>query len=189
VFIASDAVDRASQIGLLDGDCCPEFDRWLERKRSRVAIDFRRIQKLGFDIPYLKDYIVRLSSFKERSIICDFDEVPNQIHHRIEVEIFVCMKSKPLLESVSESEIENKIEKLINLRHSCITAPIDFVFRIESDNRQELKIVRLHLEACSLLEVASANSLWRTSTVEAKAVAGIVLGLRLSHSLGLIHGH
>jgi serine/threonine protein kinase len=28
-----------------------------------------------------------------------------------------------------------------------------------------------------------------TSTVKAKAVAGIVLGLRFAHSLGLVHGH
>jgi serine/threonine protein kinase len=39
------------------------------------------------------------------------------------------------------------------------------------------------------LEVVSVNPVWWTSTVKAKAVAGIVLGLRFAHSLGLVHGH
>jgi serine/threonine protein kinase len=52
-----------------------------------------------------------------------------------------------------------------------------------------MKIVRLYLEGCSLSEVISVNPLWWTSTVKAKAIAGIVLGLRFAHSLGLVHGH
>jgi hypothetical protein len=39
------------------------------------------------------------------------------------------------------------------------------------------------------LEVVSVNPLWWTSTVKAKAVAGIVLCLRVAHSFGLLHGH
>jgi hypothetical protein len=34
VSIAHDAVDIASQIMLIDGDCCPEFDQWLQLNRS-----------------------------------------------------------------------------------------------------------------------------------------------------------
>jgi serine/threonine protein kinase len=37
--------------------------------------------------------------------------------------------------------------------------------------------------------VLSVNPIWWTSTVKAKAVAGIVLGLRFAHSHGLLHGH
>jgi hypothetical protein len=44
------------------------------------------------------------------------------------------------------------------------------------------------LEGCSLAEVASIGPVWWTSTVKAKAVAGIVLGVRFAHSLGLVHG-
>jgi hypothetical protein len=128
LFIASDAVDIASQIRLIDGNSCPEFDRWLELKRSSIAIDFRRIQRVGFDVRFLGDYIVNLSGFEERSIICESDEVANQIYHRIEDEFFVFVTPKSLSEDISESEIENKIEKLINLRHPCIAAPIGFVF-------------------------------------------------------------
>jgi serine/threonine protein kinase len=107
----------------------------------------------------------------------------------MEDEFLVFMKSMPFSENVSESQIENEIEKLINLRHPCITPPIGFVFGIESCSRPELKIVRTYLEGCSLLEVVSVNPIWWTSTVKAKAVAGIVLGLRFAHSLGLVQGH
>jgi serine/threonine protein kinase len=41
----------------------------------------------------------------------------------------------------------------------------------------------------SLSEVISKNPVWWTATAKSKAVAGIVLGLRFAHSLGLIHGH
>jgi hypothetical protein len=65
MFIASDAVDNALQIRLIDGDSCPEFDRWLELKRSDIPIDFRRIQRVSFNAPCLGDYNVNLSAFEE----------------------------------------------------------------------------------------------------------------------------
>jgi hypothetical protein len=67
LFIASDAVKIASQTCVIDGDSCPEFDRWLQLKRSGIVIDFRRIQRMGFDVPCLGDYIVNVSEFEERS--------------------------------------------------------------------------------------------------------------------------
>jgi serine/threonine protein kinase len=84
--------------------------------------------------------------------------------------------------------MENEIENLINLRHPCIAAPIGFVFPIESGRPRELKIVRLYFEGCSLAKVVSVNPVWWTSTVKAKTVTGIVLGLQFAHSLGLLHG-
>jgi serine/threonine protein kinase len=137
----------------------------------------------------LVDYIVNLSKFEEKSMICDSDEVRNDLYYRIEDEFLVFMKTKPLSENVDKSQIEHEIEKLINLRHPCITAPIGFVSRIESGNQQELTIVRMYLEGYSLFEVISVTPKWWTSTVKAKAIAGLVLGLRFDHSLGLFHGH
>jgi hypothetical protein len=46
----------------------------------------------------------------------------------------------------------------------------------------------LYVEGSSLSEVVSVNPVWWTSTVKAKVVAGIVLGLRFAHSFGLFHG-
>jgi tRNA A-37 threonylcarbamoyl transferase component Bud32 len=189
LFIASDAIDIASEIQLIDGDSCPEFDRWLELKRSGIAIDFRRIERMGFDIRCLGDYIVNLSVFEARSINCESDEVGNEIYDRIEDDFLIFVKSKLLSDNISESELEKEVEILIHLCHPCIAAPIGFVFGIESGGQRELQIVRMYLEGCSLLEVVSVNPLWWTSTVKAKAVAGIVLGLQFAHSLGLLHGH
>jgi hypothetical protein len=130
LFIASDAVDIVSQMKLVDGDSCPEFDRWLQLKRSGIAIDFQGIRRVGFDIPCLGDYTVNLSAFEEKSIICDSDEVPNQIYHRIEDEFLVCIRSVRFSEHVQKSHIEKGIETLINLLHPCIATPIGFVVRI-----------------------------------------------------------
>jgi serine/threonine protein kinase len=47
----------------------------------------------------------------------------------------------------------------------------------------------LYVEGISLAEVISTSPVWWTATAKAKAVAGIVLGIRFAHSLGLIHGH
>jgi hypothetical protein len=44
----------------------------------------------------------------------------------------------------------------------------------------------LDLEGFSLLIVSFANMIRWTSTIEAKALAGIVLGLPFAHSLGLV---
>jgi serine/threonine protein kinase len=144
---------------------------------------------VGFDIPCLGDSIVKFSVFQERSVICDSDEVPKEVYHRIEEEFFGFYEIKDSSANAQNSQIENEIENLINLRHPCIAAPIGFVVGIESGSQRELKIVRMYLEGCSLLEVVSVNPIWWTSTVKAKAVAGIVLGLRFAHSLGLLHGH
>jgi serine/threonine protein kinase len=105
----------------------------------------------------------------------------------VEDHFLVVVSSISLLDCVEKSRIENEIENLINFEHPCITTLIGFVFETESGRRRELKIVRLYLEGCSLSEVVSVNPLWWTSTVNAKAVAGIVAGLRFAHSFGLLH--
>jgi serine/threonine protein kinase len=51
-----------------------------------------------------------------------------------------------------------------------------------------LKIVQFYSDGSSLLEVLSVKPVWLTSTVKAKVITGIVLGLRFAHSLGLLHG-
>jgi serine/threonine protein kinase len=41
----------------------------------------------------------------------------------------------------------------------------------------------------SLSELISVSPEWWTPTTEAKAIVGLVLGLRFAHSLDLLHGH
>jgi serine/threonine protein kinase len=131
---------------------------------------------------------VNLSVFEERSIIGGSEEVPNEINQRVEDDFLIFVKSIALLNFTEKSRMENEIEKLINLRHPCIAAPIGFVFPIEPGSSQELKIVRLYLEGYSLAKVLYVNPVWWTSTAKAKSVAGIVLGLRFAESFGLVHG-
>jgi serine/threonine protein kinase len=188
LFIASDATEITSEIKLIDGDSCPEFARWLQLKRSGIRVDFRRIEKVGLSLPCLKDYHLNISEFKERSIICELGAESNGIYDRVEDEFSVFVKSIALREGLEETEMEKEIEKLMNLRHPCVAGLIGFVVEIETGILQELKIVRLYCEGSSLSEVISVNPVWWTSTVKAKVVAGIVLGLRFAHSLGLFHG-
>jgi serine/threonine protein kinase len=54
---------------------------------------------------------------------------------------------------------------------------------------RELSIVRMYFSGSSLSKVFSISPLWWTPTAKAKAVCGIVFGLRFAHSLGLQHGH
>jgi hypothetical protein len=189
LFIAFHRADIALQIRFVDRDFCPELSRWQQLKRSGIVKDFRRIQRVGFGLPCLRDYFVNLSAFEEKSILGESDEVVNEIYRRIDDGLLVVVESISLLECIGKSRIENELENLINLRHPCISAPIGFVVPNESGNLRELKIVRLHLPVSSLSEVLSGNPVWWTSTVKAKVIAGIVLGLRFAHSLGLIHGH
>jgi hypothetical protein len=86
-------------------------------------------------LPSLSKYVVNLSGFEQRSIIDDPNRVSNEIYHRVEDQLLAVVKSIAVSECVEKSEIENEIENLINLRHSCISAPIGFVFPIESPNR------------------------------------------------------
>jgi serine/threonine protein kinase len=137
---------------------------------------------------YLSDYVINLSAFEEGSMIDESDGVGKQIYHRVEDQCFILVKSIAHCENIKESRIKKEIENLINLRHPCIAIPIGFIVRIESGSPQELKIVRFYMEGCSLAEVFSVCPVWWTSTIKAKVVAGIVLGLEFAHSLGLVHG-
>jgi serine/threonine protein kinase len=82
--------------------------------------------------------------------------------------------------------IEHEIEHLINLGHPYIAVPFGFAFATGS---RMLKVMRLYSDYGSLAEVLAGSPMWWTPTAKAKAIAGIVLGLRFAHSLGRIHGH
>jgi hypothetical protein len=77
-----------------------------------------------------------------------------------EDDFVIFVKSMPLSEALEASQIKNGLEKLIALRHPCITAPVGFVFPIGSGSRETLKTVRLYLEGCSLSEVLLVNPVW-----------------------------
>jgi serine/threonine protein kinase len=164
-------------------DSCPELNRWQQLREKDISVDFRRPLKFNSDLADLTAYVVDISSFVEGSVVdgvfsrgCDDD-------------CLIVVESVNLSDSIDNKEVETEIEKEINLLHPCIAAPIGFLFPSESSGLRELKIVRLFLEGCSLSEVISANPVWWTPTMKAKAVVGIALALRFAHSLGVIHGN
>jgi hypothetical protein len=189
LYIASDAVEIGSQKWVIDGNSCPEFDRWLELKRSGIGVDFRRIQRVDSGLRCLRDYEVNISGSDERSINWKCDGVGNEIYHRVDDEFFIFVKSIPHSKSFVNSRMKTELENLINIRHPCINGPICFISRLESGIGEDLKMIGLYLEGLSLAKVISVCPIWWTSTMKAKVIAGIVLGLRFVHSLGLVHGH
>jgi serine/threonine protein kinase len=100
--------------------------------------------------------------------------------------ISIIVKSFFVPISVECCLIKRIIEKLANLRHPWIAAPIGFV---HSSQCGALKIGRLYACSGSLSEVVQVSPEWWSPTTKAKAIARLVLGLRFGHSLGLVHRH
>jgi hypothetical protein len=189
VFIACDAFRNVSQISIANSDFCQEFDRWRELRAIRIAVDFRRILRFGYGLGELKDYEINVRIFEAVSVFGVFDRILSEGYLRREDDLELIVKSMPRCQSMGNCGIELELAKLLNLRHPCIATPIGFVFPDEMSDPQELKFVRLDMEGISLAEVVSTSPVWWTATAKAKAVAGIILGIRFAHSLGLIHGH
>jgi hypothetical protein len=103
--------------------------------------------------------------------------------------ILECPTFRAPRNTFEQSQPEKEVENMINLQDPCIAGSIGFVLSIESVNPPELKIIRFYSECYSLAEVVSVNPVWWISTVKAKMIAGIVLGLRFAHSHGLLRGH
>jgi hypothetical protein len=162
LFIASDAVSNLDQLSLSQSQLYPEFDHWKRVRNLGFTIDFRRILKLGSDLAILPEYTIDISLFDRET-----NHESIEMYKRMEDGLLIVVKS-----------IQN-VEHL-NLRHPCITAPIGFI--------NSTSTARLYWECCSLAETIATKPSWWTSTAKAKAVAGIVLGLRFAHSFGFIHG-
>jgi hypothetical protein len=130
---------------------------------------------------------VNLSVFEERPMIVECHGILKELSFRLEDESQFVVKSISLAEWVEQLEIEKPIEILISFRHLCIAPLIGFAPPSESGVWRELKTVRFYLESCSCAEDISICPLWLTSTIKAKAVAGLVLSLRPVDSFGLLH--
>jgi hypothetical protein len=188
LFVACDAIFDFSKIFLTDYDFCPEFHQWLRWRMNDIRIDFRRILRLDSGLPDLMDYLFDVSRFEEGSVLCGCEGVSNQLYRRLDDGCLIVVKSMSLLDSFDNGQLNNSMERAMNLRHPCIAALISFVFPAESSASRELKIAELSVEGGSLAEVLVTKPEWWTPIVKAKAVAGIALGLRFAHSFGLIHG-
>jgi hypothetical protein len=178
-FIASDAFPFLHEISLSEGDSIPSFHEWKRVRLSGIAVDFRRIEHFdarGFD-------------FENTGLICGQDGHSKEISRRVSDGLLMLVESVHISGFRSKIELERTFEILANLRHPCISAPLGFVIPTDFAVSDELKIVQLHCEGDLLSEVISVNPVWLTPTAKAKAIVGLVLGLRFWHSLGLMHGH
>jgi serine/threonine protein kinase len=86
---------------------------------------------------------------------------------------------------IERCSIQTESENLLNLCHPMIAPLIGCFFPVESS---ELKTVRLYAAEGSLADLFWNPPASWTSTIKAKAVVGIALGLRFAHGLGLLHG-
>jgi serine/threonine protein kinase len=147
--------------------------------------DFRRILRFGSDLSESKSYHFEDSVFEKIGVICDSAETWSGIYRRFEDSSLVVVKLFFLSDLIDEELIETKITHLMNLYHPCILPSIGFVL---AGGSRELKVLGLYSESLVLVDIIRASPAWWTPTAKAKSVAGLVLGLRFVHSLGLIHG-
>jgi hypothetical protein len=180
LFVAHDAIWDPSQLSLCDEDSCPEFGRWRGLRQSGIAVDFRRIERGGEFACASAHLPLDLTVFEEGSMIGE----ASSLYRRMKDGISIVVKSFDVSE-FEVFEIEHEIENLSNLRHPLIAGPIGSSL---AEGGQELKIGRLHAAGGSLAEAVSSKPVWWTPTAKAEAVVGIVLVLRFSHGLGLLHG-
>jgi hypothetical protein len=82
--------------------------------------------------------------------------------------------------------LEKTMERLMNLRHPCISGVIGVALPTELN---VLTIIGIDFGDNSLSTIVSTSRLWWTSTATAKAIVGLVLALPFAHSFGLLYGH
>jgi hypothetical protein len=186
LFIASDAAPDPLQISIADIDSCPEYGRWQQLRRQGQVVDFRRICRSSSDLSSLSDRLLNHCELSEGPDLSESDGISTRIYQGRADDFRIIVKSINLSRCVENCEVEKAIGNMMNLRHPCIAGLIGIVFR---PPLRELQIVEICSGVISLSKVISTSPEWWTSTAKAKAVVGLVLGLRFVHSFGLLHGH
>jgi hypothetical protein len=187
-YIACNAFPPDCQFSVFGCNSCPELDRWCAERRCDSTADFRRILRLGSGLPCLSECHFDLSVFERSQSVEVVNQCSCELYRRLSdnCQIVVKLIGRFDVEKGGESgtrlEIQNVIEKLMNLRHPCIAAPLGFVV---SSNETELKIARAYHRIGSLEEVLQTHPPWWTAT--AKSI--VVAGMRFVHSFGLICGN
>jgi serine/threonine protein kinase len=187
-FVGSDVADDLFQISLSDGDCCPEFDRWLKVRENGIRVDFRRIVRNDSFHGDLRESIFDLTVYQAGSVIFGSDGSSSQIYHRVSDGLMIVVKSVHLRSLPEICQINREIENLSNLRHPLIASPLGFIYRPGPGRLCEFTTTRLYASGGSLADIFSTAPVWWTPTMKAKTVAGIALCLRFAHGFGLLHG-
>jgi tRNA A-37 threonylcarbamoyl transferase component Bud32 len=158
-------------------------------RASGAVVDFRRICRIDSGLLVLAKYEFDLSRFNETSILKQ-GSISTKIYQRVDDGFRIIVKSLCLLKNIESERLQQEIENLMNLRHSCIVCPIGFFLPSQSQSQLwGFEIVSLYYWGGSLSEAISVSpELW-TPTAQAKTIVVFVLGLRFAYSLGLLHGH
>jgi tRNA A-37 threonylcarbamoyl transferase component Bud32 len=122
----------------------------------------------------------------EKSKLSETNLISTQLYQESDSEFCIVVKSINITLSENKVNVERIIQNMMNLRHSCIAGVIGVV---HSSPLRVLKIIRNHIEGYSLSQVVFISPEWWTPTAKAKAVVGVLLGLRFAQSLGLVHGN
>jgi serine/threonine protein kinase len=122
----------------------------------------------------------------EKSELSETNLSSTEIYQESNSEVCIVVKSLNITFNEDKISIERGIERMMNLRHPCIAGVIGVVL---SSPLRVVSIIRKHIDGYSLSKVVLRSPEWWTPTAKAKAVVGVLLGLRFAHSLGLVHGH
>jgi serine/threonine protein kinase len=138
----------------------------------------------------LKSYVLDLSLFDRGPAIVftqsrSAREVSVKRYSRRSDGFEIVVKSFDSFTGEKMDEILTLLFLLTQLNHRCIAPLIGFVHPTDST---PLKTATLYYGCGSLRDVLNNNPEWLAPTVKCKAIAGIALGMRSAHLLGIIHG-
>jgi hypothetical protein len=146
-FIDCEAFDTACTLTAVDCTSSPELARWCachSRCNRHSAVDFRRTLRLGSGLPTMTDCLIDLSAFDivRRLEVGGEGEGSCLLSVRrsdgIQFVVELIGRFEAGKENGGESEIEREVEKLLNLKHGCIAAPIGFAVSNASADGAEL---------------------------------------------------
>jgi serine/threonine protein kinase len=155
--------------------------------QNGFVFDLRRIVNQKAILRVLAHYALDLSTF-ERKQNPDLSERLGRflgLYHRESDHFEITIKEFPRSGSATDDGLLCLLEMLTHLKHVCIAPLFGIVFPTDSTC---LKIATLCCESVSLKEVLANAPSWWTPTAKSKTIAGIVIGMRFSHSLGCAHG-
>jgi serine/threonine protein kinase len=189
-FLEPQAVPAKCRISLTDGCFSPDFERWclshdlLERRYLK-----RIVNRVGLNSS-LESFVLDLSGFEcgreiELTKSGSGSGASVKQYSRLSDGFEIVVKSFDSFDCKNVDNILYELLLLTQLRHRCIAPLIGFVL---PTNSTSLKIATLYYRCGSLKDVLDKNPVWWTPTVKAKTIAGIALGMKSAHELGIVHG-
>jgi serine/threonine protein kinase len=155
------------------------------------------VNRVGVD-RWVESYVLDLSRFEETPNISSItagsgSESGSRVGSEVSVRQYsrrsdgfqIVVKSFNIFGCEKMNEVLYDLFVLTQLKHQCIAPVMGVVLPTESTR---LQTATLYYCCGSLQEVKADNPVWWTSTTKSKAIAGIALGMRSAHRMGIVHG-